>query len=969
MSLSSLLTKLTLPAVTGAAVTADAATLIQLDQCPGLAIGAGVVGAAIAGVQIFSSERQGHKLQALRSDVDRLIEQGGEWRQGLDEILIRHGLDLSSLPKEALNNPLAKFALLLKGNKDEIEALLRKDRDLHFALHNAMASRVDDIRRSLDLSFEQIQNYLHDIHHEILAVQREVAELQPFLGTLYNELQPHPRLELPRPTWTPSLPRGNPFVFSDRRVPLFGREQEMSELFERFLLAKTDADADVMWWLWTGAAGLGKSRLAYELCFQARLKGWDAGFLKSRTHFSDWASWRPKADTLIVIDYAGERPRRVGEAIAGVYDNLTEQHRVRFLLLERAQDGSWLQKMRDVGNAVYGTEHIMSTRELGPITQDALWDTMLTVFADRGCEPPDRDQALARLRQVDPEPRNLHTQAEASGWQPRPLYAAVLADAIADLGFDRVDDWSGHQLLLHVLKEEHKHWEKLRCPTSQQAMEDRHVHSLSLATMVRKVTFSPPAPPEGFETVRDLLPAGEPGDTYLLEHIARFAGPSRDGDTEPLIKNQTPPVTALQPDILGELFVLERLRGEFVLGGDGGIVADATRRLFYAAWEKDAEATDDFILRAVGDFPHHPAIDLLWRRCGDQEEERRRWAATVAKIIPVLMARGRIDEAFKLMNDLGQLHQASPHDPELAGPFTDTLNRLGLALKNMAHFDRAIAMYHQALDIDRRVFGNDHPNVAVSVNNIGGVLKARGDLDGALEAFRDAERIDRAAFGDDHPNVAIRVNNIGSVLKARGDLDEALEAYRGAERIDREALGNDHPNVAVSVNNIGSVLEARGDLDGALEAFRDAERIDRVAFGNDHPKVAIRVNNIGSVLSARGDLDGALEAFRDAERINRAAFGNDHPNVAVCVNNIGSIFFQGSEKAEAAECARQAFDIMLRYYGPRAAETIQYGLNLWAVEINPVQEAQRIVGDEVAAELAVAIRDALRQMKPGPAGE
>ncbi|MCH8253476.1 MAG: tetratricopeptide repeat protein, partial [Planctomycetes bacterium] len=59
----------------------------------------------------------------------------------------------------------------------------------------------------------------------------------------------------------------------------------------------------------------------------------------------------------------------------------------------------------------------------------------------------------------------------------------------------------------------------------------------------------------------------------------------------------------------------------------------------------------------------------------------------------------------------------------------------------------------------------------------------KGDRDGALKGFREAERIDRKAFGDDHPEVATDVNNIGGVLFERGDLAGAREKMTEAFRI------------------------------------------------------------------------------------------------------------------------------------------------------------------------------------------
>ncbi|MEM1110095.1 MAG: tetratricopeptide repeat protein [Planctomycetota bacterium] len=217
------------------------------------------------------------------------------------------------------------------------------------------------------------------------------------------------------------------------------------------------------------------------------------------------------------------------------------------------------------------------------------------------------------------------------------------------------------------------------------------------------------------------------------------------------------------------------------------------------------------------------------------------------------------------------------------------INNIGTALESLGQYDAALNQYREAERIDRKAFGSEHPKVAIRVNNIGGALKALGRYTAALDHYREAERIDRKAFGAEHPKVAIRVNNIGGALKALGRYTAALDQYREAERIDRKVFGDEHPKVASDVNNIGTALESLGRYADALDRYREAERIDRKFFGSEHPKVAIRINNIGSALKALGRYTAALDQYRQAERIDRKFFGSEHPKVAMRVNSMGGV--------------------------------------------------------------------------------
>jgi hypothetical protein len=76
-------------------------------------------------------------------------------------------------------------------------------------------------------------------------------------------------------------------------------------------------------------------------------------------------------------------------------------------------------------------------------------------------------------------------------------------------------------------------------------------------------------------------------------------------------------------------------------------------------------------------------------------------------------------------------------DLDLASKATaDLLNKTSLHLKRLAQFEMAKTYLQKALAIDEKVYGPDHPTVAIRVNNLGGVLKSLGDLQGAKKTLR-----------------------------------------------------------------------------------------------------------------------------------------------------------------------------------------------------------------------------------------
>jgi hypothetical protein len=116
--------------------------------------------------------------------------------------------------------------------------------------------------------------------------------------------------------------------FANTTVAYVGRAGELDEL-EGFLAS----EPMFAWWVLTGPAGIGKSRLAVELCRSAAASEWHAGFVReaSQGALGSLIAQRP---TLVVVDYAAQRSEWLSDALA----MLSQRHheaKLRVLILER----------------------------------------------------------------------------------------------------------------------------------------------------------------------------------------------------------------------------------------------------------------------------------------------------------------------------------------------------------------------------------------------------------------------------------------------------------------------------------------------------------------------------------------------------------------------------------------------------------------------------------------------------------
>ena len=103
-------------------------------------------------------------------------------------------------------------------------------------------------------------------------------------------------------------------------------------------------------------------------------------------------------------------------------------------------------------------------------------------------------------------------------------------------------------------------------------------------------------------------------------------------------------------------------------------------------------------------------------------------------------ARGYFEQALALARKIGEREVEST-----------ALNNLGLAWKSLGDSKKAIGYYEKALSIDKEIYGERHPSVAIRLSNLGSAWKSLGDSKKAIEYFRQAYDIFEKFYGDKHP--------------------------------------------------------------------------------------------------------------------------------------------------------------------------------------------------------------------------
>lgn len=476
------------------------------------------------------------------------------------------------------------------------------------------------------LIHQQLQKAAVDFRHF-------VSYTEAFQTRLNAQLEP--ALTLPNL----AARQGHEFNFKSQYTTFIGRDVELAALWT-FVAAQPERR--FMWWMVTGPGGMGKSRLALELCQQARYLGKHVGFLERRDGKNfRWSQWRPQVPTLLVIDYVATD----ADAVQNLLGELSRSDQsknlsasVRVLLLEReVVNDDWWASWRnddDLAHSHYYQNEPERLLALPPFDPGDHWRIIRNVH-ERQKKPllADEDTTLIKLAELDPK--------------GRPLFAFLVGRALAE-GND-ISQWNVNNLLDNLLqREEARVWETH--PTYATHGEG-HKNLLLIATLTRGLWF---------ETIEQLYAENLPGlppnvDNSLYERMAH------------IYKFRL--YEGLQPDLIGGYFVLKHLQKLQRRLPNGKKTAQA---LLQAAWTSDASETWWMVYQIFRDYAAlctgitHSLLSNARPLPDAPVEDWLEWAKLCVNLTYCYGRQGSCEQAEERYNALNQLCTQFSNNPQIA---------------------------------------------------------------------------------------------------------------------------------------------------------------------------------------------------------------------------------------------------------------------------------------------------------------
>ena len=353
------------------------------------------------------------------------------------------------------------------------------------------------------------------------------------------------------------------FNYRDPKIGFYGREKETAYL-DGFL----DREEPVLFTAVNGPAGAGKSKFLYEY-----VKGlsanpnWKCLFLQNRKileKFTGLCEWNYPVNLLVVIDYAGDYAGLIGEWLVSLRTGECPL-KMRIVLLEREGVGKnrgvdgiqekivinpmWYEQLLsvhsndDIRSMLYTADKDSAFLEL-PVLSDKALKQIIIDFAkaeQKVLSEEDQKQILEYCKKIEKD--------DQGACRPRPLILLFIVDAWDPQ--DKHHRWDIQELLLKIIHRYKKHWETVLCQGNKNvymAVE----RLLIYATATGGWKIKDPLPEylqKDLTVVKEFCMTRDKLDQLFRSVNEKFEW---DGILSPL-----------EPDLIGELFVLEYLQNDF----------------------------------------------------------------------------------------------------------------------------------------------------------------------------------------------------------------------------------------------------------------------------------------------------------------------------------------------------------------------------------------------------------------------
>lgn len=213
----------------------------------------------------------------------------------------------------------------------------------------------------------------------------------------------------------------------------------------------------------------------------------------------------------------------------------------------------------------------------------------------------------------------------------------------------------------------------------------------------------------------------------------------------------------------------------------------------------------------------------------------------------------------------------------------------------------AIRVAETALEIAKRAFKGNEPQLAASFDKLGQLLEQKGDYTAAEAQLLKAHAILEKGKPPDHHAMFRSARRLASLCDSLGQSEEAVNFYQKAIAAGTQIDDVPYSDIGTMLNNIALILRKSGRQKAAEPCYMRALEIYEKQLGPDHPDVASVLNNLAVFYTNERRYTEAekthLRALAIREKLDPAPLAD----IAQSQCNLAVVYHSRGDYAKAAE--------------------------------------------------------------------
>jgi tetratricopeptide (TPR) repeat protein len=260
--------------------------------------------------------------------------------------------------------------------------------------------------------------------------------------------------------------------------------------------------------------------------------------------------------------------------------------------------------------------------------------------------------------------------------------------------------------------------------------------------------------------------------------------------------------------------------------------------------------------------------------------------------------------------------------------FADLSAKLGDALTAASSYKEAEYHISQALELRKKLFGEEDLEMAQTMNDLATVYYHTGDFTKAETLQRRSIEIFEQKLDKKDPLTAKAVNDLATMFYAQGKLDKAEEGFLDVLSRYQVHYKNEHSEIASTLTNLGAIAYFKKEYDKAIEYYNRSIEMYSHIYGEKHYSLIPVMTNLALTYIQIFEFQAAESLFLKTITLNKAIYGYSHTLLANTYLNLGVLYSRMRNYPKAIEMHSQALEINKKNLGEEHYATINSYLSL-----------------------------------------